>query len=90
MSIQDDIEKGYVKKLSEEKVQYDTKVTWCLPHRFVINPKNPDRLRRFFDASVKFMGQSLEDKIYAGPDLLSSLCGFSSGLAKDELQWPLM
>jgi len=33
-SIQDDIEKGYVKKLSEEEeVQCDSKVTWYLPHR---------------------------------------------------------
>ena len=45
-SIQDDIEKGYVKKLSEEEVQCDSKVTWYLPHRFVINLKKPDRLRR--------------------------------------------
>ena len=49
-SIQDDIEKGYVKKLSEEEVQYDSKVTWYLPHRFVINPKKPGRLRRVYDA----------------------------------------
>ncbi|XP_022798022.1 uncharacterized protein LOC111336233, partial [Stylophora pistillata] len=74
-SIQDDIEKGYGKKLSEEEVQCDSKVTWYLPHRFVINPKKPDRLRRVYDASAKFMGQSLNDKIYTGPDLLSSLFG---------------
>ena len=35
-----------MKKLSEEEVQCDSKVTWYLPHRFVINPKKPDRLRR--------------------------------------------
>ncbi|PFX25222.1 hypothetical protein AWC38_SpisGene10168 [Stylophora pistillata] len=74
-SIQDDIEKGYVKKLSEEEVQCDSKVIWYLPPRFVINPKKPDRLRRVYDASAKFMGQSLNDKIYTGPDLLSSLFG---------------
>jgi len=74
-SIQDDIEKGYVKKLREEEVQCDSKVTWYLPHRFVVNPKKPDRLRRVYDASAKFMGQSLNDKIYTGPDLLSSLFG---------------
>ncbi|XP_068738558.1 uncharacterized protein [Montipora capricornis] len=82
-SIQDDVEKGYVKKLSEGEVRCDSKVTWYLPHRFVINSKKPDRLRRVYDASAKFMGQSLNDKIYTGPDLLSSF-------AKEELQWPLM
>ena len=74
-SIQDDVEKGYVKKLSEEEVRSDSEVTWYLPHRFVINPKKPDRLRRVYDASATFMGQSLNDKIYTGPDLLSSLFG---------------
>ena len=74
-SIQGDIEKGYVKKLSEQEVQCDSKVTWYLPHRFVINPKKPDRLRRVYDASAQFMGQSLNDNIYTGPDLLSSLFG---------------
>ena len=74
-SIQDDIEKGYVKKLSQEEVQCNSKVTWYLPHRFATNPKKPDSLRRVFDASAKFMGQSLNDKIYTGPDLLSSLFG---------------
>ena len=74
-SIQDDIEKGYVGKLSYKEVHCDSKVIWYLPHRFVINPKKPDRLRRVYDASAKFMGQSLNDKIYTGPDLLSSLFG---------------
>ena len=73
-SIQDDIGKGYMRKLSEE-VCTDSKVTWYLPHRFVINPKKPDRLRRVYDASAKFRGQSLNDKMYTGPDYLSSLFG---------------
>ena len=38
-SIQDDVQKGYVKK------QIESKITWYLPHRFVINSKKPDRLR---------------------------------------------
>ena len=74
-SIQNDVEKGYVRKLGEEEVQNDGKVTWYLPHRFVINPKKPDRFRRVYDASAKLMGQSLNDKIYTGPDLLCSLFG---------------
>ena len=59
-SIQDDIEKGYVKKLSEEEVQCDSKVTWYFPHRIVINPKKPDRLRRVYDASAKFLWTKFE------------------------------
>ena len=74
-SIQNDVEKGYVKRLSKEEAQKGSKVTWYLPHRFVINPKKPDRLRRVYDASAKFVGQSLNDRIYTGPDHLSSLFG---------------
>ena len=62
-SIQDDIEKGYVRKLSEEEICTDSKVTWYLPHRFVINTKKPDRLRRVYDASAKFRCQSTNDKM---------------------------
>ena len=78
-SIQDDIEKGYVKKPSKGEVQCDSKVTWYLPHRFGINRKKADRLRRVYDASAKFIGQSLNDKIYTEQDLLSSLFGVYSG-----------
>ena len=74
-SIQDDVQKGYVKKLNEAELQSESKKTWYLPHRFVINPKKPDRLRRVYDASAKFMGQSLNDKIFTGPNILSSLFG---------------
>ena len=42
-SIQDDVQKGYVKKLNEAELQSESKKTWYLPHRFVINPKKPDR-----------------------------------------------
>ena len=74
-SIQDDIKKGYVRNLTKEKVCTDSKVTWYLPHRFVINPEKPDRLRRVYNTSAKFMGQSLNDKMHTGPDYLSSLFG---------------
>ena len=50
-------------------------MTWYLPLRFVITPKTPDRLRRVYDASAKFRCQRLNDKMYTGPDYLSSLFG---------------
>lgn len=56
-------------------MQCDSSVVWYLPHRFPINPKKPDCLKRVYDASAKFVGQSLNDKIYTAPDLLSSLFG---------------
>ena len=74
-SIQDDVEKGYVKRRSKGEAQNGSKMTWYLPHRFVINPKKRDRLRRMYDTYAKFMCQSLNGKIYTEPDLLSSLFG---------------
>ena len=64
-SIRDDVEKGHVKSLSEAEVQSERKVIW----------KKPDRVRRVYDASAIFMGQSLNDKIFTGPNLLFSLFG---------------
>ena len=66
-SIQDNIEKGYVKKLSEEEGQCDSKVTSYLPHRFVINLKKPDRLRRawpeIWQSAVWNGGSCIQKKI---------------------------
>ena len=86
-SIRDDVEKGYVKKLSEAEVQSESKMIWYLPHRYVTNPKTPDRLRRVYDASAKFMSQSLNDKIFTGPNLLSSLFGVMLRSVREELPW---
>ena len=64
-----------MRKPSEGEVRTDSKVTWYLPRRFFVNPKKPDRLSRVYDASAKFRGQSLNDKIYTRVDYLSSLFG---------------
>ena len=61
-----------MRNLTKEKVCTDSKVTWYLPHRFVINP---GRLRRVYNTSAKFRGQSLNDKMHTGLDYLSSLFG---------------
>lgn len=69
-SIQDRMQKGYVRKLSKEEVSIDSKGTCFLPPRCVINPMKPDRLRRVYDASAKFKVKILiikctQDKDYS-------------------------
>ena len=59
-SIQDDIEKCYIATLSELEVQCDSKLTSYLPHRFVINPKKPDRLRKSIRCISKIRGTKFE------------------------------
>jgi hypothetical protein len=51
-SIKEDVGKGFVKKLTKEEINQTSDVIWYLPHRYVINPKKPQRLRRVYDASA--------------------------------------
>lgn len=74
-SIQEDVDKWFVKKLTKNEINKPNDATWYLPHRYVINSKKPQRLRRVYDVSARYQGQSLKDNIYTGPDLLSSLFG---------------
>lgn len=76
LSISNDVEKGYIKKLKREEIEATSsnKVNY-LTHHPVRNPKKPDKVRRVYNAAAKFDGKSLNDFIYTGPDLLNSLFG---------------
>ena len=42
-------------------------------HHTVTNPKKPDKVRVVFDCAAQFSGESLNDHLYTGPDILNSL-----------------
>ena len=44
-----------------------------LPHHGVLYPNKPGKIRVVFDASVKYRGTSLNDRLYRGIDYLNSL-----------------
>ena len=44
-----------------------------IPHHFVLEPNKPGKIRIVFDASSKFNGSSLNDKLLPGPNLLNNL-----------------
>ncbi|KAL9977438.1 hypothetical protein ACROYT_G014841 [Oculina patagonica] len=70
-----DMEKGYIKKLTKEEVTAPAMRKWYLPHHPVVNPKKPEKVRRVCDAAAKFQGSSLNSQLLSGPDLLNNLVG---------------
>lgn len=71
--ITDYIEKGYFVRATINSEQNRKK--WYLPHFPVVNPNKPNKLRIVFDAAAKSHGQSLNDFLMTGPDLLKPLPG---------------
>ena len=67
------IEKGFARKAIVSDPAKDE--TWYLPHHPVFHPKKKDKMRVVFDAAVKYQGNSLNDQLHKGPDLLNSLAG---------------
>ena len=66
------IESGYAELVPPEEIQTPDKC-WYLPHHGVVNDKKPEKLRVVFDCASKYCGESLNDKIYQGPDLNNKL-----------------
>ncbi|XP_074029437.1 uncharacterized protein [Leptinotarsa decemlineata] len=67
------IEKGYVRKLKQEKILTDNPRLWYLPQFAVNNPNKPNKIRLVFDVAATSRGVSLNSKLLPGPDLLKSL-----------------
>jgi len=65
--------KGYIRKLKPEEAAIRTERTWYMPHFCVSKPHKPGQLRLVFDAAAKSSGQSLNDFLVSGPDLLQPL-----------------
>ncbi|XP_037048988.1 uncharacterized protein LOC119083379, partial [Bradysia coprophila] len=71
--IQDFIEKGYIRKLTEKERNLKGPRTWYLPIFPVFNPKKPEKLRVVWDGAAKVDGVSLNSVLLTGPDLLEPL-----------------
>ena len=66
--------KGHASEVSVDEVHRDDGFLWYLAHHGVIHPRKI-KLRVVLDASARFAGVSLNDRLLPGPDLSSSLIG---------------
>ena len=69
------IDGGYARKLTEEKAARRSGKTWYLPHHGVCYPQKKDKIRVVFDAAAMQDGVSLNNQLHQGPDLTNSLLG---------------
>ena len=71
--MEDLFERGHGQKVPDD--QRDCSPAWYLPHRPVIHPQKPDKVRVVFDCASKFQNISLNQQILQGPDLTNTLTG---------------
>ncbi|XP_070494609.1 uncharacterized protein [Chironomus tepperi] len=68
------IDLGYLRYANEEDLNGSWNNIWYLPLSLVVNAnKDPPKFRIVYDASSKYEGVSLNDKLLKGPDLLIDL-----------------
>ena len=73
-TIQDDLDKGYNEKIDKTDCsKIDNPREWYLPHHPVVHPHKPGKVRRVLNRAAKFQGQSMNNALLTGPDLLQSL-----------------
>ena len=66
---------GHAKLVTTETNSGAKERAFFLPHHGVRNPNKPGKVRLVLDASAKFNGISLNDRLLRDPDLLTSLNG---------------
>lgn len=67
--------KGFAERVPEKEINVDSGQAWYIPHHGVYHPQKPGKLRVVFDCSAKYMGQSLNDHLLQGPDMMNMLVG---------------
>ncbi len=68
-------ESGYSEKVEEEDDERQDGRTWYIPHHHVHNPKKPDKVRIVFNCPASFRGNSLNQELLQGPDMVNTLMG---------------
>ena len=66
-------ESKHAQMVPKTPLEHTARVAWYLPHRPVVNPNKPDKLRVVFDCAARYNGVSLNSQLLQGPDLTKNL-----------------
>ncbi|XP_075157949.1 uncharacterized protein LOC142231217 [Haematobia irritans] len=72
-TIENYISKGYVRKISDDKIDHGSRKVWYLPIFAVFNKNKPGKSRVVWDAAAVSSGVSLNSFLLKGPDMFASL-----------------
>lgn len=73
--LEDYVHKGYADKVPDHALNNSDGFMWYLPHHPVFHPEKPDKTRVVFNCAVKYRNISLNDCLFQGPHLNSTLVG---------------
>ena len=76
------VEKGYAKLVQTDQLGSKENRVWYLPHLPVYQPLK-GKIRIVFDCAAKQAGESLNDSLMSGPDLMNSLVGVLTRFRKE-------
>ena len=65
-------QRGHAENVVKSDIDGADKI-WYLPHHAVVSDKKPGKVRVVFDCAAKYMGESLNDKCFQGPDFNNKL-----------------
>ena len=74
------IQKGYARKMTEEEMVRRSQRTWYLPHHGVFHPQKQGKIRVVFDAASLHDGVSLNNQLLQGPGKVNPANDASRGL----------
>ena len=69
------IQRGYARKMTEEEAVHRSRRTWYLPHHGVFHTQKQGKIRVVFDAASLHDGVSLNNQLLQRPDLTNNLLG---------------
>ena len=75
---------NYAEEVPKTELSEDTPASY-LPHHGVYNPAKPGKLRVVMDASARYFGESLNDNLLTGPDLMNTLIGVLCRFRKEHI-----